>query len=168
MLPPPLACVLLAVAGIAWPGSGPSGNAPDGEAQLIDREGDGFTADADADTFAGPAPLTVRFTARSMNAKDPVRYAWNFDDGSGSGEQSPVHTFRERGWYLVTMEARDGGGQTYRVTLQLHAWRPRDWARFQETRAMRIVHHAARELERKRARNAAANQTGGAADSPSP
>jgi hypothetical protein len=42
------------------------------------------------------------------------------------------------------------------LDLQLHAWRPRDWARFQERRDMRIAQHAARELERKRQKAAAA------------
>lgn len=131
-----------------------AGAAEDAPGHFLDSEADEFAADADADTYAGPAPLTVRFTAHTINATRSVRYRWDFDDGSGSTVQNPRHTFRKRGWYLVTMEARDAAGQTYRINLQVHAWRPRDWERFQKTRDMRIANHAARELERKRARAA--------------
>lgn len=161
-------CVLLTLAGIASGCIGPSGDGSDGEAQFIGSGEDGFAADADADTYAGPAPLTVRFSARSTNANGPVRYEWNFDDGSGSGEQNPTHTFHKHGWYLVTMDALDGAGGSHRINLQLHAWRPRDWAQFQETHDVRIVQRAIRELERKRARDAAgkvpAAKTGRAVD----
>jgi len=115
-----------------------------------------FEADGDADTYAGPAPLAVRFTSRVKNASGRVTYVWNFDDGSRSTDSHPRHTFRKRGWYLVTMDATDAAGHTYRVNLQLHAWRPRDWTRFQQHRDMRIPEHAARELVRKRQRAAEA------------
>jgi hypothetical protein len=149
--------VLLAVTAY---GIAPAGPAPrddsDEEGHFLDSEADEFAADADAEPFAGPAPLTVRFTARTINSKHPVTYTWKFDDGTGSHDQNPTHTFRKRGWYLVTMDARDAAGRTYRINLQLHAWRPRDWERFQATRDMRIAEHAARELQRKRQRTTAA------------
>jgi hypothetical protein len=151
-----LGCALLALVGTAEARPRSSASHQGEEGQFLDSERGEFAADADADTYAGPAPLTVRFTARTINGAGRVTYAWNFDDGSRSGEQNPVHTFRKRGWYLVTMDARDGSGRTYRVNLQLHAWRPRDWTRFQEHHDMRIPEHAARELERKRQKAAAA------------
>jgi hypothetical protein len=128
------------------------------EPHFLESERDEFAADADADTYAGPAPLTVRFTSSTINGSGRTTYAWDFDDGSRSGQQNPTHTFRKRGWYLVSMVARDGAGRTYRTNLLVHAWRPRDWMRLQQTRDMRIVRHAARELERKRSRAAAATE----------
>ena len=47
------------------------------------------------------------------------------------------------------MDARDDGGRTDRTNLLLHVWRPRDWARMQGHRDMRIVMRSLRELERK-------------------
>jgi PKD domain-containing protein len=118
-----------------------------------------FAADADADTYTGPAPLTVRFSARTTNASGRVTYRWDFDDRVGSAEQNPSHTFPRHGWYNVTMDARDETGHRYRMNLLLHAWRPRDWARLQRGRDLRIVQHAARELERKRSRAGGASLT---------
>lgn len=145
-----LACVLLAFTGVveARPTSAASLRGEEGES--IDSEPNEFAADADADTYAGPAPLTVHFTARAINGAGGVTYSWTFDDGFRSAEQNPVHTFHKRGWYLVSMDARDSEGKTDRITLQVHAWRPRDWVEFQTSRDMRIPEHAVRELERKR------------------
>ena len=147
-----LACILVASASMATDRRGPKDDQDD-ETHFLDGERDEFAADADADPFAGPAPLTVRFTAHTINAKGRLTYDWNFDDGTRSSEKNPVHTFRKRGWYLVTMDVRDAAGHTYRINLQLHAWRARDWERYQTTRDMRIVNHAVRELERKRQRD---------------
>jgi hypothetical protein len=147
-----LACVLLvASASMAADQRGSKAD-PDDETHFLDTELDQFAADADADPFAGPVPLTVRFTTHTINAQGRLTYAWNFDDGARSSEQNPVHTFRKRGWYFVTMDVRDQAGHTYRINLQLHAWRVRDWERYQTTRDARIVNHAVRELERKRQR----------------
>jgi len=122
-----------------------------------------FEADADADVYAGPAPLAVKFSASTQHASGRVTYRWNFDDGTTSTEQNPSHSFRRHGWYSVIMDARDAAGHTYRMNLLLHAWRPKDWERLQAHRDMRIMRHATRELERKRERDAAAS---GANDAP--
>lgn len=163
-----LACVLLAAASVASAGRRSGSSVRDDQSQFLDNEQDAFAADADADTYAGPAPLTAHFTARTINPKGRVRYTWNFDDRSASSEQNPVHTFRKRGWYLVTMDAHDAAGNTYRINLQLHAWRPRDWARLLARRDMRISEHAVRELMRKRQRAAASPAAPDAASPPSP
>jgi len=85
-----------------------------------------------------------------------VSYRWNFDDRTTSSEQNPGHTFSRHGWYSVTLDARDAAGHTYRLNLLLHAWRQKDWTRLQAHHDLRIVQHAARELERKRRRSATA------------
>ena len=126
------------------------------EGFFIGRDGE-FEADADADVFAGPAPLTVKFSARAQHASGRVTYRWKFDDGTTSTEQSPSHALRRRGWYNVTMEARDAAGHVYQMNLLLHAWQPKDWARLQAHRDVRIMRHAALELERKRSRDSAAS-----------
>src|SRR5262249_3178503 len=105
-----------------------------------------FSADADADPYAGPAPMSVRFSATASNASGRVSYAWSFDDGETSTERKPVHVYRKHGWYEVTMNARDEAGHSYRMNLLLHAWRPRDWTRMRNKLDVRIVQHAAGEL----------------------
>jgi hypothetical protein len=151
-------CLVLATS-IAALGRDRATKPTDEEGMFLDEERDEFAADADADVYAGPAPLTVAFTARTINAKGRVRYAWNFDDRTTSTEQNPRHTFRKPGWYIVTMDARDDSGESYRITLQLRAWKPRDWDRFHATRDPRIVARGVRELQRKRARDAQAAET---------
>jgi hypothetical protein len=49
------------------------------------------------------------------------------------------------------MDARDDAGHMDRTALLLHVWRPRDWARMQSHRDMRIVMRSLRELKRKNA-----------------
>lgn len=112
--------------------------------------------DADADTYTGPAPLTVRFTVEAPHATKRTTYTWSFDDRGASSEPNPVHTFARPGWYAVSVDVRDGDGPPERVNLMLHAWRPRDWARLEHGRDMRIVRHGILELQRKNAQHAAA------------
>ena len=114
-------------------------------------DGRSLASDADADPYTGPAPLTVRFSAKAINVFGRATYRWSFDDRTTSTEQNPVHTFARQGWYRVTMDVRDDGGHTDRTNLLLHAWRPRDWARLQRRRDMRIVMRSMRELKRKNA-----------------
>jgi hypothetical protein len=47
------------------------------------------------------------------------------------------------------MDARDDSGHVDRTNLLLHVWRPRDWARMQRHRDMRIVMRSLRELKKK-------------------
>jgi PKD repeat protein len=57
---------------------------------------------------AGPAPLTVRFTDKSIDAK---YYAWDFGDGlSGSHDKNPQHTYTTTGKYDVTLVATNSFG----------------------------------------------------------
>src|SRR5262245_50576837 len=136
------------------------------EGFFVGPEGE-FEADADADVYAGPAPLAVKFSAGAQHASGRVTYRWDFDDGATSTEQNPSHSFRRHGWFNVTMDARDAAGQVYRMNLLLHAWRPKDWARLQAHRDVRIMQHARRELERKRQRDAASpGETPSASETP--
>jgi len=148
--PGKLACALLAFLALAASCSQPGGE--DDDDSFLPRERDDFAADADADTYAGPAPLAVHFSAKTINGTAPVVYAWDFDDHSGSAQQNPAHTFRRPGWYLVTMDARDGAGRSYPINLQLHAWKPSEWRRLQKRTDPRIVARSLRALERKRSR----------------
>jgi len=143
-------CALLAFLALAGGCSRPGGE--DDDDAFLPRERDDFAADADADTYAGPAPLAVHFSAKTINGTAPVVYAWDFDDRSSSTQQNPAHTFRRPGWYLVTMDARDGAGKSYRINLQLHAWKASEWRRLQKRPDPRIVARSLRALERKRLR----------------
>jgi PKD domain len=150
-LPPlSLAIVLLLLGAAPALGGGKSD-----QGFFVDHD-DEFEADGDADIYAGPAPLAVKFSARAIHASGRVSYRWNFDDRTTSSEQNPGHTFSRHGWYSVTLDARDTAGHTYRLNLLLHAWRQKDWTRLQAHHDLRIVQHAARELERKRRRSATA------------
>jgi PKD repeat protein len=65
-------------------------------------------ADFDLGTAAGLAPLTVGFTDESTG--NVTAWAWNFGDGGGSSEQSPVHVYTTPGTYTVTLTASGPGG----------------------------------------------------------
>jgi hypothetical protein len=85
----------------------------------------------DADRFAGPSPLNVRFSAKPKDAAGDVHYRWRFDDGTQSDEQSPTHSFPRAGYYTGIVDARDESGNNARQSLMLGAWPPRQWAQAQ-------------------------------------
>ncbi|MFO7933834.1 MAG: PKD domain-containing protein [Bacteroidales bacterium] len=71
-----------------------------------------ITANFSTDGLEGCHPLTVTFTDLSVNAVD---YFWDFGDGAGSIEPSPVHTFTNFGTtdtsYLVTLTTSTADGE---------------------------------------------------------
>lgn len=59
-----------------------------------------------ADPASGKAPLSVRFTDRSLG--NPTSWNWNFGDGTRSAEQHPSHTFTTSGVYTVNLMVTRG------------------------------------------------------------
>jgi hypothetical protein len=100
-----------------------------------DEDGSGgtFKIAADADQFAGPAPLVSRFKASARNAKGDVGYYWRFDDGTTSKEQNPSHRFAKAGYYTVIVDARDEEGNNDRQTFLLGAWTVQEWSKARRT-----------------------------------
>jgi hypothetical protein len=95
-----------------------------------DNKGSGGTLEVkvDTDRFAGPVPLSSKFSAKPKNAKGEVHYRWRFDDGTQSEEQNPSHTFPRPGYYTVILDVRDESGNNSRQSLLLGAWPARQWA----------------------------------------
>ncbi|HIH27784.1 MAG TPA: PKD domain-containing protein [Methanoregulaceae archaeon] len=60
------------------------------------------------DTRFGFAPLTVRFTDRSIG--NPTSYLWTFGDGATSTAANPVHTYLDPGFYRVSLQVSNDGG----------------------------------------------------------
>jgi PKD repeat protein len=60
-----------------------------------------------ADPSSGKAPLTVKFTDRSIGT--PTTWTWDFGDGTNSTEQNPVHVFSKVGTYDVRLTVTRGG-----------------------------------------------------------
>ena len=85
----------------------------------------------DADRFAGPTPLNVKFSVKPKNEDGQVHYRWRFDDGTQSEEQNPAHSFPRAGYYTVIVDARDESGDNTRQSLLLGAWPPKQWAEAQ-------------------------------------
>jgi PKD repeat protein len=54
----------------------------------------------------GHAPLGVQFVDFSLG--DPIRWAWDFGDGSFSDDKNPYHEYRESGNYDVTLTIFSG------------------------------------------------------------
>jgi hypothetical protein len=94
-----------------------------------DKKGSGnLSMSVDADRFAGPTPLNVKFSVKPKNADGDVHYRSRFDDGTQSEDQSPSHSFPRAGYYTVIVDARDESGDNTRQSLLLGAWPPKQWA----------------------------------------
>ena len=64
---------------------------------------------------SGKVPLNVTFTDTSDAS--PIRWLWNFGDGTNSTEQNPVHTYTTAGTYNVSLRAwNDLGSDTMEKT----------------------------------------------------
>ncbi|MDX1333522.1 MAG: PKD domain-containing protein, partial [Robiginitalea sp.] len=65
---------------------------------------------------AGCPPLTIAFENNSLYADS---YVWDFDDGTGSTEVHPEHTFAASGEYRVSLQAtgQSGSDQTEQIIL---------------------------------------------------
>jgi PKD repeat protein len=61
-------------------------------------------------TQSGTAPLRVSFFDRSEGTP-PLRYLWDFGDGSTSFEQNPTHTYATNGKYSVSLTVTNSFGQ---------------------------------------------------------
>jgi hypothetical protein len=84
-----------------------------------------------ADRFAGPTPLSAKFSASPKNEDGEVHYRWRFDDGTQSEDQNPSHSFPRAGYYTVIVDARDESGNNTRQSLLLGAWPPKQWSEAQ-------------------------------------
>jgi len=53
--------------------------------------------------ISGSSSLKVQFTDLSQN--NPIKWEWNFGDGSSTSEQNPIHTYPHAGQFTVTLTA---------------------------------------------------------------
>jgi hypothetical protein len=63
-----------------------------------------------ADSGAGPAPLTVRFSDGSDMPR-PLSWRWEFGDGRMSDERNPTHTYTEPGTFDVRLTVTGADGE---------------------------------------------------------
>jgi phosphatidylserine/phosphatidylglycerophosphate/cardiolipin synthase-like enzyme len=65
------------------------------------------------------ASETVQFSDLSLDSDyNIVGYFWDFDDGTNSTEQNPIHTFKEEGMYDVVLTITDGQyNDSYTITV---------------------------------------------------
>ena len=71
-------------------------------------------ADFFTSTQTGTAPLRISFFDRSEGTL-PLRYLWNFGDGTTSVEQNPTHAYTANGLYTVTLTVTNSFGEDTRI-----------------------------------------------------
>ena len=59
----------------------------------------------------------VSFTDKSYGGA--VVWIWNFGDGSGSTKQSPTHTYKASGKYIVSLTVYDSGGHSSKASVEI-------------------------------------------------
>jgi PKD repeat protein len=67
-----------------------------------------LVAEFSASPTSGMAPLSVAFT--DLSSGDPTSWSWDFGDGSGSTDQSPVHVYDSAGSFTVGLTISAPGG----------------------------------------------------------
>lgn len=65
---------------------------------------------ASAEPVSGYVPLIVSFEAKVSGGNAPIGFSWDFDDGSFSQQQNPVHGFSFPGSYIVKVIVTDADG----------------------------------------------------------
>jgi beta propeller repeat protein len=66
------------------------------------------TAAFSASPILGKAPLKVSFTDKSMGL--PIKWQWNFGDGTSSTKQNPTHKYSKVGSYTVKLTVTNAKG----------------------------------------------------------
>jgi len=106
---------------------------PDADAERDAEEeredvGTDFTVEATASTYSGYVPKTVAFRAFTMNGTPPLKFVWQFDDGSFPvAGDSIVHTFTKPGTVSVFVTARDAAGASSTGQVVLFLLSREDW-----------------------------------------
>ena len=72
-----------------------------------------FPAFIGTPTSADSQPLTVSFTDYSSGS--PYMWAWNFGDGGYSFEKNPIHTYRQPGFFNVSLAVQNNFGSNYLI-----------------------------------------------------
>ena len=73
-----------------------------------DTESAPLLAWADGSPEEGPAPLNVEFKADVEGGTPPLKYSWQFGDGSPeSTEPNPKHTYAKPGKYRADLNVSD-------------------------------------------------------------
>jgi hypothetical protein len=118
---------------------------------VADADSQGTPAlSVDANRFAGPVPLRVKFSADTSQATGAVSYRWCFDDGTQSQDQNPTHSFPRAGYYKVVVQAQDESGDQDRQSLLLGAWPPKQWAAAQRKRPTKKAARRAQRVQQQR------------------
>lgn len=69
-----------------------------------------------AEIFHSADGKQVAFTALTHSA---VSWSWDFGDGNTSTEKDPVHVYEEGGYFIATLTATDGSGQSVTKEVKL-------------------------------------------------
>ena len=69
-----------------------------------------------AEIFSSIDGKQVAFTALTHSA---TNWQWDFGDGNTSNEQNPVHVYEGAGYYVATLTATDGAGNSEMSEIQL-------------------------------------------------
>ncbi|MCL2862582.1 MAG: PKD domain-containing protein [Methanimicrococcus sp.] len=67
-------------------------------------------ADFQADVLSGIAPHPVQFT--DLSRGNPTTWFWDFGDGNTSTLQNPRHTYRDSGYYNVSLKVTNAYGES--------------------------------------------------------
>lgn len=76
---------------------------------------------ATSNVSRGKAPLEVVFSGSGSSDPDGAiaSYSWDFNDGTGSTNADPTHTYTTAGNYIAVLTVTDDGGLTATATLDI-------------------------------------------------
>ncbi len=91
----------------------------DSDEALIIVEEQGFDIEIEADPDIGIAPLTTRFRAVLDDVPGPLRFLWEFGDGSRDFSNPTSHTYRTPGTYSVRLTVINGQSQWAQADVEI-------------------------------------------------
>jgi len=86
-----------------------------------------LAANADAGDFGGyedRVEESIQFYGSATGGMPPYTYSWDFDDGSTSDLQDPMHTYETEGTYIATLTVTDNDGTSVEDTAEVTVYSP--------------------------------------------
>lgn len=101
--------VTISMVQVHKPGADDEDEEADDVYENIDEYDDGFIADADG-PYEAEVKEDIQFIGKATGGNELYNWSWDFGDGNGSYEQTPLYNYSVEGVYIVNLTVTDEDG----------------------------------------------------------